>query len=70
MHRAWSCLAVLLSAHDPMTGAALATVPGHAVGTVEIIEVEDRVAYAEIVEGGDLRRGQHLILLDPAARSR
>jgi hypothetical protein len=46
---------------DPVTGALLTTVPGHVIGRVRVAAVEERVAYAEPVQGGDFRRGHALV---------
>jgi len=46
---------------DPATGDVLSVIPGPAVGHIRVVEVLDRISYAEILKGKGLKRGQRLV---------
>ena len=51
---------------DPATGDVLSFLPGPQVGRIRIVQVADRIAFAEPVSGSGFQRGQWLILPDVA----
>ena len=46
---------------DPATGDVLSVIPGPAVGHIRVVEVLDKISYAEILKGSGLKRGQRLV---------
>ena len=53
---------------DPATGDILTYVPGPRLGTVMIVQVEDKIAFAKPIDGRDFNRGQWLVKADPNSR--
>jgi curli biogenesis system outer membrane secretion channel CsgG len=45
---------------DPATGDVLTYLPGVRVGTIRVTRVDDKVAFAEILQGSNFERGQSL----------
>ena len=50
---------------DPVTGDLLEILPGKVIGIIQVTEVRDRIAAAEVVEGYGFARGQYLEETDP-----
>jgi curli biogenesis system outer membrane secretion channel CsgG len=53
---------------DPTTGDILTFVPGTKIGTVRIIQVDDKVSYAKPFEGQGFERGQWLMKASSKSR--
>lgn len=53
---------------DPATGDILTFVPGTKIGTIRVIQVDDKIAFAKPVDGRDFGRGQWLNKKNPKAR--
>lgn len=53
---------------DPATGDVLTFVPGPKLGVIQIVQVDDKVAYARPVEGREFNRGQWLMKATPQQR--
>jgi len=53
---------------DPATGDILTYVPGQKLGVIQIIQVDDKVAYAKPIEGHDFTRGQWLMKATPQTK--
>ena len=53
---------------DPSTGDVLTFVPGPKLGVIQIIQVDDKVAYAKSIEGHDFNRGQWLMKATPKTK--
>ncbi len=53
---------------DPATGDVLTYVPGKKIGTVQIVQVDEKVSFAKPLEGGPFDRGQWLKKASPDIR--
>ena len=53
---------------DPATGDIITYVPGTKLGMIQIIQVDDKVAYAKPVEGHEFNRGQWLMKATPQTK--
>ena len=53
---------------DPATGDIITYVPGTKLGMIQIIQVDDKVAYAKPVEGHEFTRGQWLMKATPQTK--
>ena len=53
---------------DPATGDVLTFVPGPRIGTIQLVQVDEKVSYAKVVEGGPFNRGQWLAKASPEIR--
>jgi curli biogenesis system outer membrane secretion channel CsgG len=53
---------------DPVTGDVLSVVAGPVLGTLRIVEVLDKVSYAQAIRGGGFQRGQRMVPVEPAPR--
>ena len=49
---------------DPATGDVLTFVPGHLVGTLKVNRVDEKISYAQPVQGSGFDRGQWLVAPD------
>ena len=49
---------------DPATGDVLQFVPGHLIGTLKVMRVDEKISYAEPVKGTGFDRGQWLVAPD------
>lgn len=53
---------------DPATGDILTFVPGPKIGLIRIIQVDEKIAFAKIIQGQGFTRGQWLGKANPTAR--
>ena len=53
---------------DPATGDILTYVPGTKIGTIQIMQVDEKVSFAKPVEGRGFDRGQWLAKANPKAK--
>jgi curli biogenesis system outer membrane secretion channel CsgG len=51
---------------DPVTGDLLDVIAGSTVAKIRVTEVEERISYADVVWGAEVRRGQKLVLSEPS----
>jgi hypothetical protein len=53
---------------DPATGDILTFVPGPRIGLLRISQVDEKVAFAKILQGQGFNRGQWLVKASPKSR--